>query len=153
MARVFRVVKLNDRFNTQAFSLILSRTLLQDDNLREHVADIVYSCHKWTVTVTHTGKTIGAFLTLPAVSAGLSCTVDFAITFMNSEHFTRNERFAERTCTFNSITPTHGRQAVLGLSDLLNRGFLFEGGQFLVEVELKSLTTCFDEVLCHISCW
>ncbi len=62
------------------------------------------------------------------------------------EHFTKNESIVEKEVQFTVDNPTHGRKTFIGLSDLDNRGFRHKHDMFLLELELRSIKTIFEQV-------
>ena len=148
MARLFRFVRLDDRFDTQTFTFLLPPTLVKEFSPDVYSRDFLYGHQKWSVSLVKSDKHVGSHITLKNASDGFSCTVDYSFTLLNSEHFTKNETFAERHCVFNADKYTNGRKTFIGLSDLSNRGFTQESGEFLLELELRNISTTFEQVSC-----
>ena len=72
--------------------------------------------------------------------------MDFAFTMVNKEHFSKNESISEKGVEFTVDKPTHGRKTFIGLSDLLNRQFRHKNDSYLLELELRSISTHFEQV-------
>ena len=91
-------------------------------------------------------QAVGAYLTLKNVSAGMTCSIDFSFTMVNKEHFSKNESIIEKIVEFTAEKPTHGRKTFIGISDLNNRQFRHKNDCFLLELELRSIKTFFEQV-------
>ena len=146
MAHLHRFVKLNDRFDSQVFTFIVPSTVTTDLSTDIYSRDFVYGHHKWCICLVPCDKSVGVYLTLKNVSVGMTCCIDFAFTMVNKEHFSRNESVVEKNVEFTVEKPTHGRKAFIGISDLVNRQFRHKNDCFLMELELRSITTQFEQV-------
>ncbi len=65
---------------------------------------------------------------------------------MFQEHFTKNESYMEKGVEFTLDKATHGRRTFIGIADLLNRAFRHKHDCFLLELELRSIKTTFEQV-------
>lgn len=144
MARLYRFVKLGDRFDTQIFTFVLPNKLLREYTPEVYGKDFVYGFQKWNVNFSKSDVHLGAHLKLITASPGMNVNVDFSFTILNKEHFTRNESFSEKGCAFNVEKNTSGRQTFIALGDLVNRNFMQENGEFLIELELRSCLSTFQ---------
>ena len=146
MAQLHRFVKLNDRFDSQVFTFIVPPTVTTDLSTDIYSRDFVYGHQRWCICLVPYDKAVGAYLTLKNVSAGMTCRIDFAFTMVNKEHFSKNESIAEKNVEFTAEKPTHGRKTFIGLSDLINRQFRHKNDCYLLELELRSISTHFEQV-------
>ncbi len=147
MAQLHRFVKLNDRFQSQVFTFIVPGTLAKDLTTDIYSRDFVYGHQKWCISLVPNERAVGAYLALRNVSDGMVCNIDFSFTMVNREHFTKNECIVERNIQFTKEKNTHGRKTFIGLGDLLNRGFLHHNDTYLLELELRSGSTLFEQVI------
>ncbi len=146
MAQLHRFVKVNDRFDSQIFTFIVPGTLARDLTTDIYSRDFVYGHQKWYISLVPNEKAVGAYLALRNVSGGMVCNIDFSFTMVNRGHFTKNECIVERDIQFTAERHTHGRKMFIGLGDLLNRGFLHHNDTYMLEVELRSVQTSFEQV-------
>ncbi|OQR69122.1 hypothetical protein BIW11_12461, partial [Tropilaelaps mercedesae] len=72
------------------------------------------------------------------------CCVDFTLTLLNREHFSRNESLSEKQTPFTVDSPAHGAAKWLPLAELAERRFADETGEFLVELSMANVSTMFD---------
>ncbi|CAI9716618.1 XP_029657756.2uncharacterized protein LOC115231992 isoform X2 [Octopus vulgaris] len=144
MAKLCRCVKLNDRFDAQVFTFTLPKSIVREFSPDVFSTEIVYGYHKWNVSFIKSERHLGAYLKLLTSTPGLSCRVDYAFTMLNKDHFTRNESFMEKNCDFNDDKLTHGRKTFIGIQDLSNRNFMQDSGEFLVELEMRSIVSTFE---------
>lgn len=144
MAKLFRVVKLQDRFNTEVFTFQLPAKLMKDSAQTSFSKDFNYGYQKWTASFVKSEKHLGAFLRLRTASPHVVCNVDYAFTMVNTEHFTKNETFIEKGSEFTKENDTRGRQTFISLEDLVSRTFIQQTGEFLVELELRHMTTAME---------
>lgn len=147
MAKLYRLVKLNDRFETQVFTFMLPNKVLREFSQDIYAKDLVYGHHKWTVSFVKSDKHIGAYIKLLTTSPGVVSKLDFSFTMLNNEHFTKNESFMEKECEFSYDNNIYGRKNFVPLEDMSKRGFLQGNGEFLVELELRNIITSFE---CYI---
>jgi hypothetical protein len=96
MAKLYRLVKLNDRFETQVFTFMLPNKILREFSQDIYAKDLVYGHHKWSVSFVKSDKHIGAYIKLQTTSPGVVSKLDFSFTMLNNEHFTKNESFMEK---------------------------------------------------------
>ena len=151
MARLFRFVKINDANKTQNLSFLLPQTLISD-NPKEVESKDFFCCHqKWSVLVTKHDKQIGVFLNLKGVTDGLQTTVDFSFTFVNRQHFSKNETYSEMGCKFTSAKPRHGRRSVITMAELIRQDFAMPDGQYLLQLEMKNAKHVFEQVICVVT--
>ncbi|KAJ8302844.1 hypothetical protein KUTeg_019240 [Tegillarca granosa] len=148
MAKLYRLVKLNDRFSTQVFTFLLPNKILREFSPDVYAKDFVYGFQKWTVSFIKSDKHLGAYLKLQTTSADAVCKVDYSFTMINREHFTKNETFIEKNFIFNKQTNVTGRKTFVPLEDLATRTFMQENGEFLVELELRNIVTTLE---CYLS--
>ena len=146
MARLFRLVKLYDRFDTQVFSFQLPASILREYSPDVISRDFTYGHQKWFVTVLRGEQHIGTYLNLKNISEGMTCEVDYSFTLLNSDHFTRNDCFVERGCKFTAEATSLGRRNFVGVKDLCDRKFVQENGEFILELELRNVLTHFEQV-------
>ena len=146
MAQLHRFVKLRDRFDSQVFTFIVPGSLVKDLTTDIYSRDFVYGHQKWCISLVPNERAVGAYLALRNVSNGMVCNIDFSFTMVNRQHFTKNECIVERDIQFTSDRHTHGRKMFIGLEDLLNRGFLHHNDTYMLEVELRSVQTNFEQV-------
>ena len=146
MAKLFRLSKLYDRFDTQVFTFQLPPSLIKEFSPDVFSRDFSYGGHTWAIQLIRSEKHIGAYLCLKNPSDGLSCKIDYSFTILNREHFTRNDSVVERGCLFDIENHTHGRKTFIGISDLCNRNFMQDSGDFLIELEMRNATTIYETV-------
>ena len=147
MAKLHRFLKLNDRFDSQVFTFALPNKLLTESSPESYTKDIIYGHHKWTVTFLRTERHLGCFLKLQTVSNGMRVQIDFSFTLLNREHFTRNETYLEKGCSFTMDSDQQGRKTFVGLNDLIDRDFMLDSGDFLIELEMRKVNCVFE---CYI---
>ncbi|GFR85751.1 hypothetical protein ElyMa_006036200 [Elysia marginata] len=144
MAKLCRFVKLNDRFNAQVFTFMLSGRILREFTPDIYSKDFVYGYQKWNVSFVRTDRHIGAFLKLQSPSQGLRCRLDFSFTVVNRDHFTKNVSFIEKSCEFSPEASVFGRKTFIEIEDLLKRNFLQESGELLLEVEMRNIHSIYE---------
>ncbi|KAK3085279.1 hypothetical protein FSP39_000966 [Pinctada imbricata] len=144
MAKLFRVVKLNDRFDTQVYTFLLPNKILRDLSPDVYSKDFVCGYQKWTVSFVKGERHLGSYLKLQNISPGLICKADYSFTMVNKEHFTKNETYIEKGCEFTSESDTKGRKTFVPYEDLINRTFMQVHGDFLVELELRNVVSSLD---------
>lgn len=149
MARLFRIIKLHDRFDTSVFTFVLPNRILREFSPDMYAKDFVYGYQKWTVSFVKNDHHLGAFLKLQTPSTSMACKLDYSFTMLNHEHFTKNESFIEKDSVFNQESDTKGRKSFVSLSDLATRSFIHENGEFLVELELRNIVSTLECML-HI---
>ena len=147
MARLYRFVKLNDRIDTQVFTFILPGSLGQDSAHRDvESKEFLYGHQKWQILITRHDSHIGAFLLLKNATDGLTCHADFSFTFTNKEHFAKNESYTERKCKFTAEKNKVGRKNFMSSTDLNSRGFLQDNGNYLLDLEMRGMSSVFEQV-------
>ena len=146
MAKLFRLSKLYDRFDTQVFTFQLPPSLTKEFAPDVFSRYFSYGGHTWGIHLMRSEKHIGAYLCLKNTSEGLSCKIDFTFTLLNRDHFTRNDSVVERGCHFDMEKHTHGRKTFIGISDLCNRNFMQDSGDFLIELEMRNAKTTYETV-------
>ncbi|ELT89797.1 hypothetical protein CAPTEDRAFT_214964 [Capitella teleta] len=145
MARMFRLVKLHDRFDTEVFSFQLPASILREFSPDVLSREFTYGHQKWSISILRGEHHIGAYLNVKNLSEGMWCTVDYSFTLVNSDHFTRNDSFLERGCTFSAEGPSQGRRNFVGVKDLRDRKFVQENGEFILELEMRNMLTFFHQ--------
>ena len=80
MAKLFRNVKLQDRFNTEVFTFQLPAKLIKDNAQTAFSKDFIYGYQKWTATFVKSERHLGAFLRLRTATPYVVCRVDYAFT-------------------------------------------------------------------------
>ncbi|XP_013418227.1 uncharacterized protein LOC106179232 [Lingula anatina] len=146
MAHLHRFVSLGDRFNSQVFTFIVPPKILRDyADLSSR--EFEYGYQRWTLSFVKSAKHIGVFLELKKATEGLNCTIDFVITLINHDHFTRNEELRERKTQFTVDMPRHGNPHFIEIEELIKRNFAMPSGDFMVEVELRHIKTVFEDVI------
>ncbi|KAG5443249.1 hypothetical protein CSKR_111054 [Clonorchis sinensis] len=153
-----RFLHMNDQHNTQIFTFLLLPHLLCSTLEEVESAPFLYADHKWIVSFRKSETHLGVFLELALTNSDRSTnrkhknlsensssyvqwrtvTVDFQCTLKNPEHFSRNELFARRGCTFSATQAKHGRRRFIDLSQLSSKHFLFDDGKCVFEIELKN---------------
>ena len=147
MAKFHRFLKLNDRFDSQVFTFVLPNKVAFEQTEESYTKDFIYGHHKWSAIFVKTDIHLGAFLKLQSVTQGMKCQIDFSFTLLNREHYTRNESFIEKGCIFTSEENQHGRKPFVGLDDLVQRNFMQDSGEFLVELELRKINCTFESTV------
>ena len=147
MAKLFRVVKLNDRFDTQIYTFLLPNKILREFSPDVYSKDFVCGYQKWTVSFVKSERHLGSYIKLQSLAPGMVCKADYSFTMVNKEHFTKNETYIEKACEFTSDSDTKGRKTFVPLGDLVNRTFMQVNGEFLVELELRNIVSSLE---CHI---
>ena len=147
MARLYRVVRLNDRADSTTFTFLLPKTLLTDQMVHISSKDFTYGSHKWQVSFPRgDNKQLGTFLSIKNISAGMNVQLDVSFTIQNKEHFTKNEQYAEKDLRYSHDKPMNGRKNFIGLQELPMRGFALDNGEYLIDVELRNIKTWFEQV-------
>ncbi len=146
MARLFRVSTLNDRFNTHVFSFQIPPSIMKENIADVCSRDFTYGNQSWSISVVHSEKHVGVFLTLRNITTGMTCTMDYTFILVNKEHFTKNESYTQRAAVFTVEEVTHGKANFVGLPDLTNRGFIQDNGEFLLELDVRKVHTKFEQV-------
>ncbi|VDI25051.1 uncharacterized protein [Mytilus edulis] len=144
MAKLCRLVKLNDSFNTQVFTFMLPNKVLREFSQDIYAKDMVYGHHKWTVSFIKSEKHMGAYIKLQSTSTGMVSKLDFSFTMLNNDHFTKNESFMEKEGEFTYDENVKGRKTFVPLEDMAKRGFMQGNGEFLVELELRNIVSSFE---------
>lgn len=148
MAKLYRYVKLNDRFDTQVFTFLLPTRLVKEQYSQDiYSKDFTYGHQKWTVSFMKGEKHLGSYLKLRTVAGGMTCKLDYSFTMVNKDHFTKNESFIETGCDFTIQNCIHGRKTFICLNELAVRNFMQENGEFLVELEMRNIITSFECLL------
>ncbi|XP_028967040.1 uncharacterized protein LOC100905722 [Galendromus occidentalis] len=144
MALLYRFTRLNDRSNTGIFTFIVTRTVTRDLHRDAVTKDFAHGYHRWALSFLRTEKTLGVFLIIRNPAPGSRCCVDFTLTLLNREHFSRNESLSEKQIAFTVDSPAHGAAKWLPLAELASRRFADETGEFLVELSMANVSTMFD---------
>ncbi|XP_041376336.1 uncharacterized protein LOC121388875 [Gigantopelta aegis] len=147
MAKLYRFVKLNDRFNAQIFTFLLPGKIVREFTPDCYAKDFVYGYQRWAVSFVRSDRHIGAFLKLQTTTQGIKCRLDFAFTVLNKDHFTKNEHFIEKSCEFSHESNVFGRKTFIEIDDLLQRGFVQEFGDVLIELEMRNVVCLYE---CYI---
>ena len=142
-----RFVKLNDRFDTHVFTFLLPPNLLKDYDKEAFSRDFQYGYQKWNVAFIRHEKHIGAFLKLKHPYQGQKVILDYGFSMVNKEHYSKNESFVDKACEFTLDNHTHGRKNFIGVTDLGDRRFRMETGEFMVELEMRGIRNIFDEIV------
>ena len=157
MAKLHRMVKLDDRFNTHVFTFLLpSSAIFGQSSMDTFSRDFVYGHQKWTFSAVRGDSHLGASVSLSSVCEFMTVTVDVTFTMVNQEHYTKSERFEIRGCGFNSQCKTHGRRNFIGLPDLVSRNFQtkHESGWYVIELEMRDPKSNFEQVKqAFRNCW
>lgn len=144
MARLYRFVKLSDRFDTQVFTFVLPNKITREFSPDIFSKEFTYGYQKWNVSFVRSDKHLGSYLRLQTPAEGMTCRLDFSFTMLNKEHFTRNESYIEKSNDFTPEQTTNGRKAFIPLNDLTQRQFLQTSGEFLVELEMRNMLTFYE---------
>lgn len=148
MAKLHRLVKLDDRQNTHVFTFILPLSIGSDS--AKDIISTEFSCgyQKWNISLIKQEKDshIGAYLTLKHPTAGLYVTADYGFTMLNRGHYTSNESYTDTGKLFTKQQPTQGRKSFISVSDVRNpnRGFIMEKDLLYLEVTLCNFKTHFE---------
>ncbi len=146
MAQLHRFVKLSDKLDTQVFTFIFSSSLGREKTIEVTSKDFTYGYQKWSISLDKNDKHLNAVLTIKNVSEGTLCSLDYSITLVNKDHFTKNEMFMEKACEFTMEKTSHLRKNIISVLDLTTRGFQHDHGQFIVELEMRNMRTTFEQV-------
>ena len=148
MAKLHRLVKLDDRQNTHVFTFILPTNIGTDAPKEIISTEFLCGYQKWNIMIVKQEREshIGAYLTLKHPTPGLFVTADFGFTMLNRGHYTANESFMDTGKVFTKQQPTQGRKSFISVSDVKNprRGFIMEKDQLYVEVTLCNFKTHFE---------
>lgn len=148
MALLYRFSKLTDRHNTGIFTFIVTRSVTRDLHRDATTKDFFYGYHRWAISFTRANdKVLGVYLILRDTSPSANCYVDYSLSLLNREHFSRNEQYCEKQCKFNQEQPAHGINKWIPLSDIQSRNFGDETGEFLLELSLGNVMTVFETEL------
>ena len=146
MARLYRIVKLNDSHNTYNISFLLPQTLVCDNPAEVETKDFTCCHQKWSILITKRDKQIGVYLNLRGATEGFKTTVDFSFTFINREHFSKNETYVERECASTHAKPRNGRRSFITMAELIRRDFAMPDGQYQLVLELRNASHVFEQV-------
>ena len=149
MAKLCRLCKLCDRFDTQVFTFQLAASILRENTPDLYSREFYYGNQIWTISVSRNEKHIIPCLTLCKVSAGLVSKLDYTFSLINSEHFSKNEVQVERCCTFFVDKSSRGCETFIGVGDLNSRGFIHSNGELLLELEMRNILIYFEQVRFH----
>ncbi|KAK6178586.1 hypothetical protein SNE40_013341 [Patella caerulea] len=144
MAKLCRFVKLNDRFNAQVFTFILPGKITREFTPDTYSKEFVYGFQKWCVSFVRSERHIGTFLRLQTTSKDTKCRLDFAFTVVNKDHFTRNETCTVKNTEFTFENKSHGCKTVMEIDDIIQRKFIQDSGDILVEVEMRNITCLYE---------
>ncbi|XP_067948446.1 uncharacterized protein [Watersipora subatra] len=148
MAKLHRLVKLDDRQNTHVYTFILPINIGTDTAKEIISSEFLCGHQKWNIKLTKQEKEshIGAYLTLKNPTPGLFVTADFGFSMLNRGHYTANESFMDTGKVFSKQQPTQGRKSFISSSDVKNpkRGFIMAKEQLFVEVTLCNIRSHFE---------
>lgn len=147
MAQLHRFVRVSDRQNTQIFTFLLSRKITRPLTPDIFTRDFIYGFHRWCLSFVRTEKHVSVFLILRDVSDGVTITLDYSISLLHREHFSKNETFSVRACEFSRDQDTHGRKVFVTLDELLGTKYTDGNNEFLVELCMKNIRTAYEHVL------
>ncbi|XP_074646612.1 uncharacterized protein LOC141902682 [Tubulanus polymorphus] len=147
MAQLHRFVKLHDRFDTQIFTFVVPGTIVKEYSPDVYSRDFMYGYQKWVICFVRSDLHVGTFLSLRNVTDGMACTIDYAFTILNKEHFTKNEGYLEKDCNFTAKEHTRGRKNLIGVNDLVDRHFLLDEDKIIIELEMRNIRTSFEQIL------
>lgn len=133
MALLYRFTKLNDRHNTGIFTFIVTRSVTRDLHRDATTKDFYYGYHRWAISFTRANdKALGVYLILRNPSPSTKCFVNFTLTLLNREHFSRNEQHTEKQCEFtvDRTTQVSGLHFLFLLKSNANIAFSVNKGIF-----------------------
>lgn len=145
MALLYRFVRTNDKTNTEIFTFVITRSVTRDVYRDITSKDFSYGYHRWAISFTRADKVLGVYLILRSISPGMRCYVDFSFTLTNREHFSKNEVHMEQHSKYTIEQPARGNKKWIHLSDLAERHFSDENGEFLIELCLQNMRTVFED--------
>ena len=147
MALLYRFVKLNDRANTNVFTFVVTKSVTRD--LHRDVTSKEFNCgyQKWAITFSRSEKLLGVYLVWRNPSGGNRVYVDFGFTIMNRDHFSTNESFVGKQIKFTADLPAQGNRKFITISDLYNRNFMDENGEFQLELAMNNIRTVYETEL------
>ena len=144
MALLYRHNKLKDRHNTAVFTFIVTKTVTRDLHRDTTSKEFMCGCHKWALTFTHTDYQIGTYLVWKNPSECVRIFLDLTFNIINRKHFSSDETFTERQVKFSHDYQTQGTGKFVLLSDLQEKNFMDQNGEFLLEVIIGSLRTVYN---------
>ncbi|XP_046560241.1 uncharacterized protein LOC124269279 [Haliotis rubra] len=144
MAKLCRFVKLNDRLNAQVFTFVLPGRIVREFTPDCYAKDFVYGFQKWSVSFVRSDRHIGVFLKLLTTSQGMKCRLDFTVTILNRDHFTKNEHFIEKSCEYTTENNVFGRKTFIEIDELVQRNFIQETGDVMFELEMRNAVCQFE---------
>ncbi|ESO95143.1 hypothetical protein LOTGIDRAFT_160907 [Lottia gigantea] len=144
MAKLCRLVQLNDRFNSQVFTFTLPGKITREFTPDTYAKEFVYGFQKWVVSFIRSERHIGAFLRLQTAAKDTTCGLDFTFTALNREHFTRNESIPFKGSQFTFHEHTHGRKNFMEMDDIVHRKFLQDNGDILIELEMRKINCLYE---------
>lgn len=145
MALLYRFVRTNDKTNTEIFTFVITRSVTRDIHREITSKDFTYGYHKWAISLTRNESILGIYLILRSIAPGMKCYVDFSFTLTNKEHFSKNETYVEPRAKYTTDNPAHGNLKWIHLSELPERRFSDENGEFLLELCLYNMKTIFED--------
>lgn len=97
-----------------------------------------YHSFRWRLRLIRTQLHVGAFIELSTrmENSNSRIYIDYTLTVINQEHFSKNQSFSRRNVCFNNSSKSHGDGCFVEASDLCERHFVFEDGHFLLELEI-----------------
>ncbi|KAK3592532.1 hypothetical protein CHS0354_039879 [Potamilus streckersoni] len=147
MAKLQRFLKLKDSFDSQIFTFLVPFMITNEQSTDTFKKDFVYGHHRWTAIFVRSGLHVGTHLKLQTASQGMVVQLDYSFTLLNREHYTRNETYIEKGCRFTHETSLHGRKTFIALNDMIERDFMQEMGDFLIELEVRNISSVFECIL------
>lgn len=145
-----RVAFMNDGNDTRLLLFTLPSALVRGFVRVATSPEFIVGGHSWHVVAERGDRHIGLFVALKnAPAEQLSIDAEYTFTLVNREHFCRNESFGTRPApaTFSTRHTSDGRRQFVPLADLNARGFLYDSGRALIELEFGNVRTVFAQEL------
>ncbi|XP_014670316.1 PREDICTED: uncharacterized protein LOC106811267 [Priapulus caudatus] len=147
MAQLHRFVALRDRHDTCVFTFLLSRRVTKPLSPDIFTRDFACAHQRWCLSFVRREKHLSVYLVLKEAADGLQVALDYSITILNREHFSRNEGFNVRACVFSRERDTHGRKMFVSIDDLLGRQFTDGNSEYVIELTIGGALTTFTHRL------
>ena len=145
MAQLFRFLNTDDRYKSEIFTFMLpSNFILDTSDCELKSRDFSSNNQKWSLSFSKASNQLNAFLTLKSACEHMIVSADYGLTLVNREHFTRNEGYFEKNCSFTHENFVHGRKAFVSLDTVCTLDYMDERGNIQCELEIRNVNTAYS---------
>ena len=138
MAKLCRLSKLNDRFNTHVFTFQIPATVLLENEGEFGCKEFIYGHQLWSLSISVTQGNVAVYLKLCQATNGLICNVDYTFRLTNNQHFSKSITFTRKNCTFTVDKDRQGTKSLVSREDLLSRGFTALNDNMGLELQMQT---------------